>query len=343
MRKILNTLYITTPELYLSLDGENVVVKKEQIEVGRLPLHNIEGIVSCGYMGASPSLMEKCAALNISISFLSSSGRFKAKVTGKSYGNILLRRQQYRMADNNDLSLMVAKNFIIGKIYNERSVVNRAIREYSERIDTSQLITVSEQLQVILESIDGILDIDTLRGVEGKAATYYFSILDKLILNQKEDFKFTSRNRRPPLDKVNAMLSFAYTLLTGMCVAALETVGLDPYAGYMHTDRPGRCSLALDMVEELRSPYADRFVLSLINKKMVSSKNFDIKENGAVLLDETGRKEFLTAWQNRKIEKLTHPFLQDKIEWGLVPYAQALLLARYVRGDLEEYPPFLWK
>lgn len=343
MRKILNTLYITTPELYLSLDGENVVIKKEQQEVGRLPLHNLEGIVSCGYIGASPSLMEKCANNNISLSFLSTSGRFKAKVTGKSYGNILLRRQQYRMADQRVIALSIAKNFILGKIYNERSVVNRAVRDYTERMDTSKFKHISEQLQQIIIYVKDVTDIDTLRGLEGKAANYYFSVFDDLILHRKDEFYFKNRNRRPPMDKTNALLSFSYTLLAGMCVSALETVGLDPYAGFMHTDRPGRCSLALDMLEELRSPYADRFVLSLINKKMISPNNFEVKENGAVLLTEEGRKLFLGAWQNKKVEKMTHPFLQENMEWGLVPYAQAMLLARYIRGDLEEYPPFFWK
>lgn len=343
MRKLLNTLYITSSDYYLSLDGENVVISQNKKDVGRLPLHNLESIVTCGYAGASPALMEKCAVNNISLTFLSSTGRFRAKVTGKAYGNILLRRTQYRMADSEKASLEVARNFMIGKIYNERGVINRAIRGYSERLDTGELSRVSLQLKDTLDAVRAADTMEVLRGHEGEAASRYFSQFDQLILQQKEDFLFDVRNRRPPLDRVNALLSFTYSLLTGMCVAALESVGLDPYAGFMHTDRPGRCSLALDLLEELRAPYADRFVLSCINKKVVDGDDFEQKENGAVFLKETGRKKYLAAWQNKKAEKLTHPYLQEGVEWGLVPYVQALLLARYVRGDLDGYPPFLWK
>ncbi len=343
MRKLLNTLYITSSDYYLSLDGENVVVTQNKKEIGRLPLHNLEAIVTCGYAGASPALMEKCAADNISMTFLSATGRFRAKVTGKAYGNILLRRTQYRMADSEGAALEAARNFMLGKIYNERSVINRAIRDYAERLDTEKLCQVSEQLKDTLQMVREAPNREILRGYEGEAASRYFSQFNQLILQQKEDFSFDVRNRRPPLDKVNALLSFTYALLTGMCVAALEAVGLDPYAGFMHTDRPGRCSLALDLLEELRAPYADRFVLSCINKKIVDSGDFEQKENGAVFLNESGRKKYLSAWQNKKAEKLTHPYLQESTEWGLVPYVQALLLARYVRGDLDGYPPFFWK
>lgn len=343
MRKLLNTLYITSGDYYLSLDGENIVVLQGKKEIGRLPLHNLESVVTCGYAGASPALMEKCAANNISMTFLSVTGKFRAKVTGKAYGNILLRRTQYRMADDENLVLQAAKNFIIGKIYNEKSVINRAVRDYAERLDTEKLCQVSEQLKETLQMVKEAENVEMLRGYEGEAASRYFSQFNQLILQQKEEFSFDVRNRRPPLDKVNALLSFTYALLTSMCVAALEAVGLDPYAGFMHTDRPGRCSLALDLLEELRAPYADRFVLSCINKKIVDAADFEQKENGAVFLNESGRKKYLSAWQNKKTEKLTHPYLQESIEWGLVPYVQALLLARYVRGDLDGYPPFFWK
>ena len=343
MRKLLNTLYITSSEYYLSLDGENVIISQSKKEIGRLPLHNLEAIVTCGYAGASPALMEKCAAGNISITFLSPTGRFRAKVTGKAYGNILLRRTQYRMADDKKQTLEIARNFIIGKIYNQRSVINRAQRDYAERLDTEKLSLVSGQLRETLQTVREADTMETLRGNEGEAASRYFSQFNQLILQQKEEFCFDIRNRRPPLDRVNALLSFTYALLTSMCVAALETVGLDPYAGFMHTDRPGRCSLALDLMEELRAPYADRFVLSCINKKMVDSSDFEEKENGAVFLNESVRKKYLAVWQSKKAEKLTHPYLQESIEWGLVPYVQALLLARFIRGDLDGYPPFLWK
>ena len=343
MRKLLNTLYITSSEYYLSLDGENVIISQSKKEIGRLPLHNLEAIVTCGYAGASPALMEKCAAGNISITFLSPTGRFRAKVTGKAYGNILLRRTQYRMADDKKQTLEIARNFIIGKIYNQRSVINRAQRDYAERLDTEKLSLVSGQLRETLQTVREADTMETLRGNEGEAASRYFSQFNQLILQQKEEFCFDIRNRRPPLDRVNALLSFTYAHVTSMCVAALETVGLDPYAGFMHTDRPGRCSLALDLMEELRAPYADRFVLSCINKKMVDSSDFEEKENGAVFLNESGRKKYLAVWQSKKAEKLTHPYLQESIEWGLVPYVQALLLARFIRGDLDGYPPFLWK
>lgn len=343
MRKLLNTLYITSSEFYLSLDGENVIISQNRKEVGRLPLHNFESIVTCGYAGASPALMEKCADCNISMTFLSPSGRFRAKVTGKAYGNILLRRTQYRMADDKGQALEIARNFMIGKIYNQRSVIGRAVRDYEDRLDTEKLSLVSMQLKESLQMAKEANALDMLRGIEGEAASRYFSQFDQLILQQREEFSFDTRNRRPPLDKVNALLSFTYALLTGMCVAALETVGLDPYAGFMHTDRPGRCSLALDLMEELRAPYADRFVLSCINRKMVDASDFEQKENGAVFLNETGRKKYLSVWQNKKAEKLKHPYLQENIEWGLVPYVQALLLARFIRGDLDGYPPFLWK
>ena len=343
MKKLLNTLYITSNDYYLSLEGENVVITQNRKEIGRLPLHNLEAVVTCGYAGASPALMEKCASENISMTFLSPTGRFRAKVTGKAYGNILLRKTQYRMADNDKTTLEIARHFMIGKIYNQRSVVNRAVRDYSERLEIEKLSRISGQLKDILQSVKEVKTMEELRGYEGEAASRYFSQFDQLILQQKKDFCFDVRNRRPPLDNVNALLSFTYSLLTAMCVAALETVGLDPYSGFMHTDRPGRCSLALDLLEELRAPYADRFVLSCINKKVVDSADFEQKENGAVLLNESGRKKYLSAWQNKKVEKLTHPYLQESVTWGVVPYVQALLLARYIRGDLDGYPPFFWK
>lgn len=343
MRNLMNTLYITSSETYLSLDGENVVISADKVEKGRLPLHNLESIITCGYAGASPALMEKCASLNISVVFLSPSGRFRAKVTGKAYGNILLRREQYRICDDPVKSLLIAQNFIIGKVYNERSVINRAIRDYSSRLDTDTLNDASLQLKEALSCVNSVSSMEELRGYEGKAAAKYFSQFNQLILQQKEFFSFDVRNRRPPLDRVNAMLSFTYSLLTSMCVAALESVGLDPYAGFMHTDRPGRCSLALDLLEELRAPYADRFVLSCINKKIVDQSDFEEKENGAVFLNESGRKKFLSAWQNRKAEKILHPYLKESIELGLIPYTQALLLARFIRGDIDGYPPFFWK
>lgn len=343
MRKLKNTLYITSTDAYLSLEGENIVVLLGDDITSRVPLHNIEGIVTMGFKGASPALMGKCASDGIDLCFLSGSGRFLARIEGNVQGNVLLRREQFRIADNALKSLDYAKNFIIGKLYNSRSVLERAVRDYPLRIDTQKIKSISSQLNDSIQKARICVDTDSLRGMEGESASRYFSVFDDMILQQKDDFRFQTRNKRPPLDNVNAMLSFAYALLTEMCASALETVGLDPYVGFMHTDRPGRKSLALDLMEELRSIFADRFVLSLINKKIISSKGFNKLENGAVRMDDNTRKLFLTEWQKRKMETITHPFLKEKIEWGVVPYSQALLLARTIRGDLDTYPPFLWK
>lgn len=343
MKKLLNTLYVTSENSYLSLDGENIVVFEDKKEVGRLPLHNLEGIVSFGYRGTSPALMGACADRNISLCYVTPQGKFLARVTGKIKGNVILRQQQYESSRDKEISLSIAKNCITGKIYNARWVLERAVRDHSLQINTDQVKTASVQLKQSLEHIRNSQSKEQLRGYEGEAASIYFGVFNELILQQKKDFVFCGRNKRPPLDNINAMLSFVYTLLTNQIASALECVGLDPYIGYLHTERPGRVSLALDLIEELRAPLADRFVLSLINKKVITRKNFKTKENGAVIMDDEARKRLLTEWQNRKKETITHPFLKEKIEWGMVPYVQAMLLARYLRGDLDGYPVFLWK
>ncbi|MBB6696541.1 type I-C CRISPR-associated endonuclease Cas1c [Clostridium algidicarnis] len=343
MRRLLNTLYVTSPNTYLSLDGENIVILKDQIEISRIPLHNLEGIIAFGYTGASPALMGACAKRNIALSFMKQSGRFLSRVVGEVRGNVTLRKSQYRISDSEEESNKIAKNFIIGKIYNARWVVERATRDYAIRLDVDKLKGVSKSLASSLKLVEQSRDLEQLRGYEGEAASQYFSVFDDLILQQKDTFYFHCRNKRPPLDNVNAMLSFVYTLLAHDVAAALETVGLDPYVGFLHRDRPGRVSLALDMMEELRSVYADRFVISLINKREINPKGFTQKENGAVVMDDDTRKILLKAWQSKKQEIITHPFLQEKLEWGLVPYAQAMLLARYIRGDLDGYPIFMWK
>ncbi|KZO00176.1 type I-C CRISPR-associated endonuclease Cas1c [Pseudobacillus badius] len=343
MKKLLNTLFITQPDVYLSLDGDNIVLLKEQERLGRLPLHNLESIVSFGYIGASPALMGYCADRNISLTFLTASGRFLARVIGQSKGNVVLRKKQYRLSEDEEKSAKIARNFIIGKIYNNKWIIERLTRDYPLRIDVAQFKNVSQHLSAILLEIRKCEDLAELRGWEGQAAISYNKLMNQMILQQKEDFYFHGRSRRPPLDNVNAMLSFAYTLLANDMTAALEGVGLDAYVGFLHRDRPGRVSLALDVMEELRGVYADRFVLSLINKKVVNKNDFYKKENGAVLMTDEARKKFLSAWQNKKQEKITHPYIGEKISWGLVPHVQALLLARYLRDDLDEYPPFLWK
>ena len=343
MKRLLNTLYIMSNNRYLSLDGENVVILEEQKEIGRIPLHNLQSIITFGYTGASPALMGACAQRNIDVSFMSGNGRFLARVSGEVKGNVTLRKQQYRISEDRNQSIRIARNFIVGKVYNARWVLERAARDYPMRLDADKLKEKSSILYRSLENIRNCDNAASLLGLEGEAASVYFSVFDELILQQKEDFVFQGRNKRPPLDNVNAMLSFAYTLLAGMCGAALEGVGLDPYVGFYHTDRPGRMSLALDLMEELRSVMADRFVLTLINKKVIKNNYFHKKENGAVILDEEGRKVVLSAWQSKKQDTIKHPFLDEKIEWGMVPHVQAMLLARFLRGDLDEYPPFLWK
>lgn len=343
MKKLLNTLYVTAQDRYLSLDGENVVVKNQDEEIGRVPLHNLEAIVSFGYPGASPALMGACAKRGIDLSFLSPGGRFLARVSGEVRGNVTLRKEQYRVSDNQEQSLGIARNFIAAKVYNSRWVLERAARDYPLRLDSEKLKKKSSFLAASIPKIRGSHSAEKLLGLEGEAASVYFSVFDDLILQQKQDFYFHGRSKRPPMDLTNAMLSFAYTLLAGMCGGALEAVGLDPYVGFFHTDRPGRMSLALDLMEELRAVMADRFVLTLINKRMIGAEGFLKKEDGAVLMKDDTRKQFLAFWQEKKAETIKHPFLDEKIEWGMVPYVQALLLSRFLRGDLDEYPSFLWK
>lgn len=343
MKKMLNTLYVTSPDSYLALDGENIVVLVAQEEKIRLPLHNLEGIVAFGYTGASPACMGACAKRGISLCFMTQSGRFLARVTGEEYGNVLLRKMQYRLSDSETDSLSIARMMLVGKLYNTRWVVERFTRDHPLRVDCEALKQTTQQLHRALLSLEMCRTLEQLRGVEGEAASTYFSILNELILQQKEHFQFFGRNRRPPTDPVNAMLSFVYSMLANEVASALTCVGLDAYVGFLHRDRPGRISLALDMMEELRPVMADRLVLALINRREIGHKDFITQENGAVQMNDTARKTILSAWQERKKDIISHPYLNEKIPWGLVPHAQALLLARYLRGDLDAYPPFLWK
>ena len=343
MKKLLNTLYVTSEDSYLSLDGENVVIFNQTQEMGRIPLHNLEAIVSFGYRGASPALMGGCAGRNISLCFLTPQGKFLARVTGSVKGNVILRKHQYEASIDSDISLGIARNCILGKVYNSRWVLERATRDHGLQVDVEQMKRASGFLKDSLGYIETCTDMAQLRGYEGEAASVYFGVFNQMILQQKKDFVFSGRTKRPPLDNVNAMLSFVYTLLTGMVASALETVGLDPYVGFMHADRPGRVSLALDLIEELRPVLADRFVLALINRKMITGKDFTKKEDGAVLMSDKARKNLLTEWQNRKKDVITHPYLGEKVEWGMIPFVQAMLMARFLRGDIDEYPPFFWK
>ena len=342
MKPLLNTLFVNQDEAYLALDGGNVVVIREDKELARFPLHNFEQITTFGYTGASPALMRKCAEDNLALTFMSPEGRFQARVIGKMNGNVLLRKEQYRRADNVGDSLALAKNFILGKIYNARWMIERIRRDHAMRIDDEKFQNISDFLQESCNEVISASDLEELRGVEGKAAVSYFSAFDDMILKQKEDFFFTERNRRPPLDNMNCLLSFLYALLMNDVGAALEGVGLDSYVGFLHRDRPGRQSLALDLMEELR-PIADRTAFSMVNTKKINGKDFRLEEGGAVYLTDDGRKKILEAWHAHKEGIMTHPFLEEKIKWGLVPHVQALLLARYLRDDLDAYPPFLWK
>lgn len=343
MRRLLNTLFVLTEDSYLALDGENVVVRREQAEMARFPLHTLEAILCFSYPGASPALMGACAERCVDLAFFSPHGRFLARAVGEVRGNVLLRQAQYRMADDADASCRMARGFVLGKVYNARWVLERATRDHPQRVPVDRLKELSAQMAAALRRVEGAATLEELRGLEGEAAQRYFDGFDSLILQQRDVFSFTVRSRRPPLDAINALLSFAYALLARECAAALEGVGLDPYVGFLHRPRPGRTSLALDLMEELRPALADRFVASCVNQKMLTGKHIRRQEGGAILLTEDGRKAFLKAWQQRRQETIQHPFLGEKLPWGLVPYVQALLLARTVRGDLEAYPPFFWK
>lgn len=338
MRKLLNTLYVTTPDSYLSKDGLNVVVSVQQKEVFRIPIINIEGIVTFGYMGASPGLMKLCADNGVSLTFLSPQGKFIARVQGPTRGNVLLRTEQYRLADNEDFALHISKLFIGGKIQNYRNILRRYERDYGSNDDVASAV---QKLEVRKRDLQKVQDLNQLRGIEGDAASVYFDVFPYLILNQKSDFPFNGRNRRPPKDAVNAMLSFVYTLIANDVAAALETVGLDPYVGFLHALRPGRTSLALDVMEELRAYLGDRLVLSLINRRQVNAKDFLFQGDESVIMTDSCRKILLSAWQARKKETILHPYLNEKIPIGLLPYVQAMLLARFLRSELDDYPVFL--
>ncbi|MBR5949485.1 MAG: type I-C CRISPR-associated endonuclease Cas1 [Clostridia bacterium] len=341
MRRLLNTLYITSEDVYLVLDGENAVVKRKDEEVARFPLHTLESIISFSYMGASPAFMGVCADRGIGLSFLTPRGRFLARTVGETHGNVLLRRRQYRAADDEAECVRFASSMLIGKVYNCRRNIERCIRDHGMRVDTERLGSASASLKQSLFELRNAGSLETLRGIEGDAARTYFGVFDELILRDKESFRMVSRSKRPPMDRINALLSFVYMLLASSCAHALESVGLDSYVGFLHRDRPGRTSLALDLMEELRPYLAERFVLTLINNRTIDANSFTIHESGAVSINDAARKSLLSAWQERKRDEISHPFLGEKLPLGLLPFVQAQLLARCLRGDLDQYPPFL--
>ena len=343
MKKLLNTLYVTTQGAYLRQEGECVVVEVERTERLRLPLHTLGGIVCFGNVMCSPFLLGACGEHGVHVSFLSERGNFQGRVHGPVSGNVLLRREQCRRMDDSTGALAVARNMVAAKIANARTVLQRALRDHPETDADGATAHAVGRLGHTLDTLAIISDREVLRGIEGDAAKLYFSVFDRMITMEKEEFFMRERSRRPPLDKLNALLSFLYTLLAHDAEGACEGVGLDPQMGFFHALRPGRPSLALDLMEEFRPVIADRLALSLINLRQVQSSGFTVGETGATVMDDDTRKAVLLAYQKRKQEEVRHPFLQENVPVGLLLHTQALLLARHLRGDLDAYPPFFWR
>ena len=343
MKKYLNTLFITTQGAYLSKEGETIVVSVDKETKLQMPIHTIWGIVCFGQVSISPYLMGFCAENKVAVSFLTEHGHFLASIQGKISGNVLLRREQYRRADDMTYAAQITRFILMGKIANCRTVIQRALRDHSDKVNKDELAKASKHLRWYIGQIQNTDTLDELRGIEGAAANNYFDVFDHLIINQKNDFKFEKRNRRPPLDEINCLLSFLYTLLMHDVRSALESVGLDSCVGFLHRDRPGRPGLALDIMEEFRPFLADRLTLSLINREQIRKKGFKRMESGAVFMNDDMRKEVLVAYQKRKQEEIMHPYLREKVKVGLLFYIQALLLARHLRGDIDGYPVFIWK
>lgn len=344
MKKLLNTLFVTTEGASLRKDGENLVAEVEGEERARVPFHMLASVVVFGAIYVSPALIAACADAGITLVLLGRNGRFQARIEGPVTGNVLLRRAQYRVSDTPE---EIVRSLLIGKVANQRAVLMRALRDYGPEFadaDRAAIASVTERLARIIRRVQLSDDaLDALRGSEGEAANRYFSVFGHLIRSPDEAMRWKGRSRRPPLDPVNALLSFLYTLLTHDCRSACEAVGLDPAVGFLHRDRPGRPSLALDMMEELRPVLADRLALSLLNRRQLRAKDFETRDGGAVMMSDDARKTVVTAWQERKKEERLHPFLAEKAPLGLVPYLQAQMLARHLRGDLDAYPPWFWK
>lgn len=340
MKRHLNTLFVTTQGAYLAKDREAVAVRIERETKLHVPIHNLAGILCFGNVSCSPYLLGFCARRGVAVTFLSLHGRFLAAVRGETSGNVLLRREQYRRADDAAASAEVARSMVMAKVFNSRQVLRRALRDHASRTDRVALEEASLRLAQLLTELQADHPLDVVRGLEGMAARIYFGAFDHLIVHQKQGFRFEGRSRRPPLDAINALLSFLYTLLLHDVRAAVEAAGLDPAVGFLHRDRPGRSGLALDLMEEMRAPLADRLALSLINRRQVRPEGFVVEEAGGVVMDETTRRAVLEAYQKRKEQVLEHPFLGEKTTLGLVFHLQAILFARHLRGDLDGYPPF---
>ncbi|MBN1197637.1 MAG: type I-C CRISPR-associated endonuclease Cas1 [Candidatus Aminicenantes bacterium] len=343
MKKLLNTLYVVTAGAYAHRERQTVCIEQKGVKIARIPVHTLESIVVFGHSMISPGLLELCAESGVLISFLKENGRFIARVCGPQQGNVLLRRTQYRWADCEKKCLNIARPLIQAKILNSRTVLKRVIRDHQDSIEVDRIKEAVECMARIAKEVAHSQNLDHLRGLEGDAARQYFGVFDQLIVTKNEGFGFYGRNRRPPKDPVNSLLSYLYSLLLHDVRSALEGVGLDPAVGFLHRDRPGRMGLALDIMEELRVMLADRVTLSLINRKQVSSGDFKQSRAGGVTIMEKCRKIVLIEYQKRKHESIRHPFLEETIELGLLPHAQALLLSRYIRGDLDGYPPFIWR
>ena len=346
MRKLLNTIYVTSEDAWMRKDGANLVVDVDGAERGRVPLHLLDGVVSFGRAGASPALMAACAEAGVTLSHLTPTGRFLARVEGVRTGNVLLRRTQYRAADDPSRVVPIVRAVVAAKSANQRAVVRRALRDHGTAMDDAARAALDLAERRLTDAGRRALacgDVDSLRGIEGEAAMAYFGVFDHLLRVDGDAFRFRGRSRRPPLDRVNALLSFLYAMLGHDCRSALEAHGLDPQVGFLHADRPGRSSLALDLMEELCPVLADRLALSLVNRRQVGADDFVLEAAGGVRLTEAGRKTVLTAWQERKRDELRHPFFDEAMPLGLVVSAQAQLLARHLRGDLDGYPAFFWK
>jgi len=343
MKQLLNTLYIMTEPSYVHLDHETLKVEVEGETKLQVPLHHLGGLVCLGNVMMSPALLHRCAEDGRSIVLLNRDGRFKARIEGPVSGNVLLRRAQHLALSDPLKPTEIARNIVAGKIQNARQIILRGAREAAAPEESACLDEAAEQLASALSRLDPSRDLDEIRGLEGEAARAYFDVFDRMVREQRNSFRMNGRSRRPPRDRLNALLSFLYALLLSDCVAAAEGVGLDPQVGFLHALRPGRPALALDLMEELRSVLADRLVLTLVNRKQVVEKDFVERPGGAIHLNDEGRKTVVVAYQKRKQDEVQHPLLGDKVPLGLVPHVQARFLARYLRGDLEVYPPFLYR
>ena len=343
MKHLLNTLYITTQGSYLAREGETALVRVEQETKLQLPIHTIGSIICFGQVSCSPFLLGLCAECHVSVSFLSMNGRFMARMEGPVSGNVLLRREQYRRADNLESSAVIARAVVIAKIANCRTVLLRAVRSYPESEGVSELKTTADYLNTQLQSLTEPLPLDSIRGIEGDAARNYFGVFKYLVIEQKKEFSFNRRSRRPPLDNMNAILSFLYTVLAHDVASALECSGIDPAVGFLHRDRAGRPGLALDIMEEFRPYIVDRLALTLINLKQIQASGFQQTESGAITMDDVTRKTVLIEYQKRKQEEIKHPYLGENVAIGLLPHIQAMLLSRYLRGELDNYPAFISK